>query len=247
MSGVFHLDFPQRGQIQQSIENLHSLTSRATSPNETAAVIIEPILGEGGVIQLDYDFAQYLNGWCSDNNVMLICDEVQSGCGRTGDWWAYSDLDLEPDIITFAKGIASGYPLAGITAPKSYFKNIQSNGLGGTYNGNAVSIAAANATIDIVSPMLSDIKHRGRYFGDSLRKLNHSLIKEVRDYGLMIGVELDLPVDEFQYRLYRAHDHGIIMLSTGLDSTLRLLPPLTISKDEIDLAVYSIVDWLDSY
>jgi 4-aminobutyrate aminotransferase len=246
MPGVFHLDFPFHGETDYNIEQLETLTQRATSPEETAAIIIEPILGEGGIVQIDYNFAQYLNDWCYEHNVMLICDEVQTGCARTGNWWAHSELDLDPDIIVFAKGIASGYPLAGITSNINHFDTIHANGLGGTYNANAVAIAAANATMDVLSPILQDIKHRGSYFAGCLRALNHPMIEEVRDFGMMIAVEIDLPANVFQEKLRRCHESGILMLSTGVDSTLRLLPPLIISKSEIDEAVDHIEHWLDT-
>ena len=246
MPGVFHLDFPSPGNIDYSIENLHEITSKVSSPQETAAVILEPVLGEGGVVQVDPEFAQYLREWCTDEGVLLISDEVQSGCCRTGPWWSYSNLGIEPDVITFAKGIASGFPLAGVISRSEYFNNIHPNGLGGTYNANAVSVAAAIATIDVLEPLIPEIKFKGKYFARALQGLSNPVITEVRQYGLMLAVELDLPMDTFQAMIKKASEHGILMLATGMGPTLRLLPPLTISCDEIDIAVARIDDWINA-
>lgn len=246
MPGVFHLDFPHPGEWEYSVDNLHQLTTRATSPSETAAIIVEPVLGEGGVVQVDPEFAQFLREWCTEKGVLFISDEVQSGCCRTGPWWSYSRLGIEPDIITFAKGIASGFPLAGVASRKEYFDQIQPNGLGGTYNGNAVSVAAAAATIDVLESIQHEVEPKGEYFASSILDLEHLLVREVRQYGLMIAVEIDLDPESFQIMMKRASEYGILMLSTGIESTLRLLPPLTISYQEIDLAVERLEEWLDT-
>lgn len=215
LPGIFHMNFPYENTTIESKKELNNLFHRATSPSETAAVILEPILGEGGVYKADTLFVQYLKNVCEKHNIMYISDEVQTGSGRTGMWWGYNHFDIKPDIVTFGKGIASGFPFAGVVSKYSNFKNIQPNGLGGTYNGNVISTAPANSTIDIICDenLVNESNVKGDYIVTKLQSLNHPLIKEIRQYGLMIGVELNLDPASFQILMKKAQQYNILIVN----------------------------------
>lgn len=183
---------------------------------------------------------KYLRKVCDENNILWISDEVQTGIGRTGYWWGYQHFQVDPDIISFGKGIASGFPLAGVIGQEKHFNQIHSNGLGGTYNGNLMATEAANATLDVFQEefLLENVDRKGRYLADKIKQLQSHKILSVRQYGLMIAIELDIPSQKsFSELVSSAPDYGILILTTGIDATIRLLPPLTISFKEIDIFI----------
>ena len=249
LPGIFHTDYPYEGTAERTKKQLDTLLTRATSPNETAAVILEPILGEGGLYQADGEFMRYLRQVCNKHNIAYVSDEVQTGVGRTGKWWGYQHFDnVEPDIITFGKGIASGFTLAGVVSNSKNFANIQCNGLGGTYNGSVIATVAANSTIDILknNNLVALSNEKGEYLKAAISQLSHPKILDVRQYGLMIAIELDLEYEPFKKLLSSAPEHNLLLLSTGLQATVRLLPPLTISYEEIDFFVENFRELLNS-
>ena len=184
---------------------------------------------------------------CDKHHILWISDEVQTGVGRTGKWWGYQHFDVEPDIITFGKGVASGFPLAGVVSKNKNFESIQDNGLGGTYNGNVLATEAANATIDVLNneKLIEQTNIKGELILDKINQLNHKLIKEVRQYGLLIAIELDVDVNTFRKIMLNAENHELLLLTTGLKSTIRLLPPFTISTIEMDIFVNKLKGLLD--
>ena len=192
---------------------------------------------------LEHGFARFVSDWCAQNEVLLIADEIQTGCGRTGKWWGHEHLNIKPDVIAFAKGIASGYPLAGIISRAEYFRAIHPNGLGGTYNGNAVSLSAGAATIDIIEDVIMDVEEKGEYVKKRMQA--HPLVKEIRQYGLMIGIDLCLSSDKMTGILHGAPEQGILLLGAGRKATIRLLPPLTVSHAELSEACTLIERILD--
>lgn len=236
MPGVFQLDYPLDPQHFQ--RQLKTLFERQSAPAETAAVLLEPVLGEGGVHQAHAEAVAHLREECTRHGILWISDEVQTGMGRTGEWWGYEHFGVEPDAVIFGKGIASGFPLAGVAAAPEHFAAIQPNGLGGTYNGNAVAMAAAAATLEVfhAEDLVQAAAYMGQQLAQQLRDLQHPLICEVRQYGLMLAVELELPRSALPDLLALAPSHGLLLLSTGLGATVRLLPPLTVQ--ESDLAVF---------
>jgi 4-aminobutyrate aminotransferase len=148
------------------LEALEWMLEMQTAPSETAAIILEPVLGEGGFLTPPPGFLRGLREICTKHGIMLIADEVQSGAGRTGTWWAHEQFDggaMDPDMIIFAKGIASGYPFAGLAARADAFDKLAPGTMGGTYGGNAVSCAAAVATIDVIEKegVLANVAARG--------------------------------------------------------------------------------------
>jgi 4-aminobutyrate aminotransferase len=237
--GIFHLDYPKDGKCLRVASQLHNMLDRITAPDETAAIILEPVLGEGGVYQADAEFVRYLRKVCDEHGILWISDEVQTGMGRTGEWWGYQHFGVEPDIIIFGKGIASGYPLAGVAAASRHFHKIHNNGLGGTYNGNVVATEAANATLDVFQTehLISQAVVQGAKLAQQLRDLQDPLISEIRQYGLMLAIDLKLSVSGFRRVMNGANNHNIMILTTGIGSTVRLLPPLTINDNEISVFI----------
>ena len=252
MPGVFYVDFPfekNNSNYDSSWHNkLDSIIERATDPDETAAILIEPVLGEGGVVRADINHMRYLRNFCDQHDILWISDEVQTGMGRTGYWWGYEHFSVNPDIITFGKGIASGFPLAGVIGREEHFNQIHTNGLGGTYNGNLLAVEAANATLDIFQDeyLVETTDRKGRYLVDKIKYHQFDQVESIRQYGLMIAIELNLPNQEsFTKLMSTAPDHDILLLSTGVNNTIRLLPPLTISFKEIDIFVERFSNLLD--
>jgi 4-aminobutyrate aminotransferase / (S)-3-amino-2-methylpropionate transaminase / 5-aminovalerate transaminase len=207
-----------------------------------AAVIIEPIQGEGGFIVPAPGFLPTLRAWCADNDVVFIADEVQSGFARTGAMFACEDEGIEPDLIVTAKGIADGLPLAGVTGRAEIMDAPHVSGLGGTYGGNPVACAAALATIETIEldGLLGRAKHIEKLMKDRLGRMqaDDDRIADVRGRGAMIAVELvksgtaDPDPDLTKTLAAKAHSQGVLVLTCGtFGNILRFLPPLTISDD----------------
>lgn len=214
-------------------EDIDYILSNLSGVNETAAIIVEPILGEGGIIPLDKMFLKYLRKTCDENNIVLIIDEVQTGAGRSGTWWACNNL-VEPDIMTFAKGIASGFPFAGLGIKNEIINSVQPNLLGGTYGGNALGSSVALATIETIKSenLIENANIQGSYIFQELSKM--SKVKEIRQKGLMIGIDLEYNDDaRIKKLINNLLDNDILVLLTG-NNSIRLLPPLIINKYEID-------------
>lgn len=211
-------------------------------PDEVAGVLVETIQGEGGYLVPPEGFYPALRRLCDKHGILMIVDEVQSGMGRTGKWWAIEHFGVEPDMFTAAKGIASGMPLGVCVARKSVM-DWKKGTHGNTYGGNPVSCAASLATIDLIeNEYLKNAARVGQYAQDALAELKqrHPSIGDVRGLGLMIGVEFvqdrgtKEPAGEFTERVINlAFERGLLLLSCG-KSTVRLAPPLSVSRGEID-------------
>jgi len=207
-----------------------------------AAIIIEPILGEGGFIVPAPGFLPALQSWCTDNGVVFIADEVQSGFGRTGHMFACEDEGIEPDLIVTAKGIADGLPLSAVTGRAEIMDSPHVSGLGGTYGGNPVACAAALGTIATLEMdgMLDRAKEIERLMKDRLGRIqaDDDRIGDVRGRGAMIAIELvksgtSEPAPELTKALCaKTHAQGVLVLSCGtFGNILRFLPPLSISDE----------------
>ena len=213
--------------------------------DEVAAILVEPIQGEGGYVVPPASFFPDLRKLCDKYGILLIADEVQSGMGRTGKWWAIEHFGVEPDIITSAKGIASGLPLGACIARESVM-TWPKGAHGNTYGGNPISCAASLATIELLEESyLANAAEVGQYALDALQEIQmrHPSIGEVRGKGLMIGVEFvkDKETKEPDEALRNkiediAFEHGLLLLGCG-KSTIRLAPPLCITKNEMDEAL----------
>ena len=224
-------------------------------PEHVAAIIIEPVLGEGGYIVPPPGFLPRLREITRQHGILLIADEVQTGYGRTGRFFAVEHWNVEPDILVMAKGIASGLPLSGILAKRELIEKWPPGTHGGTYGGNVVSCAAANATLDVINDehLVENAAARGSQFLAGLRELatRHPAIGDVRGLGLMLALEFikpgegdgRVPNPELARRvLAEALERRLIVLSAGTYANVaRIIPPLVTTPAEVDLAV-SILD-----
>jgi 4-aminobutyrate aminotransferase len=235
---------------------LEWLFAQVVEPSRVAAIIVEPVTGEGGYIVQPPDFLPRLREIATRHGILLVADEVQTGIGRTGRMFAVEHTGVQPDVLVFAKGIASGLPLSGILARPELLAAWRPGAHGGTYGGNAVACAAALATLDVIEDegLLANARERGRQLLDGLRDLarSHPSMGDVRGLGLMVGVEfvrpgvgdgLD-PAPETAAAVIRgALDRGLIVLSAGAwGQVVRLIPPLVTTAEEADHALAILRD-----
>lgn len=222
-----------------NIDNFFELMNHQTSYNDVACVIYEPVQGEGGIYSLDQAFLHSIHAFCKNKNILTIADEVQCGFGRTGTYWNVEQKEIVPDILTFGKGIASGFPLAGLVTKKEITDNIGENFLGGTYGGNAICCAAASATIEVFKNenILSNTEKMGKFLKEELS--NMTFVVSVRQYGLMIAVELifsDIPEKVKSFIKKLNNSNNVLVLSCGNNGQyVRLLPPLNVTKKECEI------------
>jgi len=213
------------------------LFKRLVSPHEVAAIVVEPILGEGGYVLPPDGWFRYLRELCSEHGILLVADEVQSGMGRTGKMWAIQHFGAEPDILLVGKGIASGMPLGAMVA-RDDLMTWEIGAHGSTYGGNPLSCAAALATIDLIEDGLVENAERiGSFLLDGLREMQprRPLIKEVRGLGMMIGIEFEdhdtmIAVEQAAFR------RGLLVLGAG-DDVVRMCPPLVFRRDQAETAL----------
>ena len=214
-------------------------------PEEVAAIFVEPVQGEGGYVVAPTEFLQELRRICDQHGILLVADEVQSGCGRTGKMWAIQHSGVEPDIITSAKGIASGMPL-GVTIAKADIMDWVPGSHASTFGGNPVCIAAALATLDVLER--EGVRNSADVGAYMMQRLStwvskHAMVGDVRGRGLMIGVEINKdkqskqPVPDVRDRIVElAFERGVLLLGAG-ESSIRLSPPLIVSREQADVAM----------
>jgi len=204
---------------------------------ETAAVIVEPIQGESGVIVAPEGFLQRLSETCDERGILLIVDEVQTGLGRTGKMWASQHWDAEPDIMCIAKGLAGGIPMGATLARKEITDSLEVGEHSTTFGGSPLACAAACATIDVIAEegLVERARTLGKHFKEMLLRTQEKfrIVREVRGLGLMIGLESRFDVYNI---LMRAIDRGIILLYSGRN-VIRFLPPLVIEKHQLDIVI----------
>jgi acetylornithine/LysW-gamma-L-lysine aminotransferase len=209
--------------------------------DSTAAVLIEVIQGEGGVYPASSEYLHAVRKLCSDRGVLLIIDEVQTGLGRTGTWFACQGVDVEPDVMCLGKGIAGGLPM-GVVCWQEGLGRFPEGMHGSTLGGNPLACAAALATLDILTD--EDLPARSRELGDrllaDLRAMDQPLVRDVRGRGLMIGIDLRKRVTP---ALKGLMSRGVLALPAG-PTVLRLLPPLVVRQDELDLVRAAIFETL---
>ncbi len=229
---------------QRCLDALDHLLHTQLSPEETAAIFIEPVLGEGGYVAAPPAFMAGLRSRCDEHGILLVADEVQSGAGRTGTLWAVEQMGVEPDILIFAKGFASGFPIAGIGASAELMARWPQGSHGGTYGGNPIGCAAAIATLGVItaSGFLDGVRARGEQLRLGLRQLadQYPVLADVRGPGLMVASEFATPdrrPDPARCTAIAAHcrDEGHLLLMTaGADGTvIRWMPPLVVSEGEL--------------
>jgi 4-aminobutyrate aminotransferase len=245
--------YEQRRCCMSPLDGLKWMLKMQTAPSETAAVIIEPILGEGGFLTPPPGFLKGVRELCDQHGMLLIMDEVQAGVGRTGKWWGHQHFEgADPDILLFAKGIASGYPFAGLATKDSLWEGLPPGTMGGTFGGNALGCAVATAVIDTIQEenLLQNAAERGSQLAQGLVKLAESYpIIDVRGRGLMVAMELGGPGRETEGAPYgiaatvvaAARDRGLLILTAGARESIRFLPALNVKKEEVEEAL-SIVE-----
>jgi 4-aminobutyrate aminotransferase len=252
LPGVFHLpfDYPYRG--IDGMDAAKHLFETKVAPKEIAAVIMEPIQGEGGYVLPRPDFVRAWRRICDEHGILLIFDEIQSGVGRTGKMWAAQNYGVEPDIFVTAKGLGSGMPIGAIVA-KEKVMTWPAGSHGSTFGGNPVCCAAALATLELVESELADNAAKmGQRLMSGLKQLQkrHESIGDVRGVGLMIGVEFvkDRTTKEPDHDLVlqlemAAFKKGLLLLSCG-KSVIRVAPPLVLSAYDVDTGLQILDDCL---
>jgi 4-aminobutyrate aminotransferase len=256
MPSVFSVDFPYCKQCsiakhadgkfsfdnccQDPIEKLELLLKRETAPGDTAAIIIEPVLGEGGYVPPPAGYLAKVREICDKNNILFIADEVQCGFGRTGKMFAIEHWGVRPDILVMAKGIANGFPLSGIVSTKALMDTQKPGSMGGTYAGNAVSCAAGIAVAKAFQEekILDNVNARGKELKGMLEsawkdsKTGH-VIHDVRGLGLMLALECT-PGKGYASKIQaKCMEKDLLVLTTSIYDTLRFIPPLNISKEDM--------------
>jgi 4-aminobutyrate aminotransferase len=259
LSGVFHMPFPDTYRGTYGVRPEHAsadclsyleneLFRRRVDPDEVAGIFIEPIQGEGGYLPAPAEFLQGLQRICRKHGILLVADEVQSGMGRTGKWWASDHAEIEPDIICTAKGIASGMPLSAIIA-RADVMNWTPGAHASTFGGNPVCIAASLATLDLLERIyIANASRMGEFIMRQTADWTerHKIVGQVRGKGLMIGIEFvrDQKTKEragdLRNRIVQMAFHkGLLVLGSG-DTTLRLCPPLLVDEEQIRFALRTL-------
>jgi 4-aminobutyrate aminotransferase len=255
MPGVFVAPFPyayrygwdEEQTSRWCLEELEYLLVSQTAPEETAAILVETVLGEGGYVPPPKSFLKGLREICDRYKILLILDEIQSGYGRTGRWFAFEHYHVVPDIMTVAKGLASGLPLSGVFSRKELMDRWKPGSHGGTYGGNVVAVSAAVATIQAMREdfMLENAQARGIQLMTGLRHLQeeYPAIGDVRGLGLMIGTEFRTPDRQpdkttAKELVHTCLDKGLLLLTCGpWDNTVRWIPPLVVTDSQVNQAL----------
>ncbi len=247
-SGIFVAPYPDPmaddhvAEVERALAGFDHLLKSMTAPDETAAVILEPVLGEGGYIPAPPAFIHGIVERCRQHGILFIADEVQSGFGRTGKMFAVDHYDIQPDIICMAKGIASGFPFAALGTRRELDDKWTTGSHGGTYGGNAMGCAAALATIEIMRDpaFLANVNARGEQLQAGIGELQreHDVIAQVRGLGLMVGTEFTDAARVAAITKHCFEEGRLILMNAGTyGRTLRWMPPLVVTDGEIDLAL----------
>lgn len=213
----------------------------AQMDDDVCAVLLEPIQGEGGVHVPSDEYLQQVRALCDKHDALLIFDEVQTGVARTGKWFAYMHSGVKPDILTFAKGIGGGFPVAGFAVPERLSHVFKPGDHGGTFGGNPLACAAVYATLTTIKSegLVDKVAEKGEYFKNELRKLQEKYpdkVTDVRGCGLMLGMEV---AGEGKPIVERCLANNVIVNCTA-GNVIRIVPPLIISKEEIDIVVAAL-------
>lgn len=234
--------------VESALRELDYLLATVSAPADTAAIFVEPVLGEGGYVPAPSAFLAGLRERADRHDILLVVDEVQTGFGRTGRFWGHEhSVGVRPDVVVTAKGLASGFPLSAIAAPVAIMEKAWSGSQGGTYGGNAVACAAALATLDVIRDenLVDNAAEQGRRLADGLRKVaaDHPGIADVRGLGLMVGNEFCAPdgtpdTGTAQRAQQEAAHLGLLLLTCGAHgNVVRMIPPLVVNAEQIDAGV----------
>lgn len=259
---IYHVPFPATSYgatIEDSLKAIKNLFKVDIEPSDVAAIIIEPVQGEGGFYSTPTELLQELRKICDEHGIVLIADEIQTGFGRTGKMFNCEYSDIEPDLITMAKGIAGGYPLAAVVGKQEIMDAPIPGALGGTYGGSPVACAAALSVLEIMEEedLLNRSNKIGKVFNTRLSELQRKfpdLISDVRNKGAMIAIELMSEGDKNKPNalltkeiISKASQYGLILLSCGFNSNvIRFLPALTISDEIMNEGLEKFVELFTS-
>jgi 4-aminobutyrate aminotransferase len=261
VSGIFDAPYPYAYNLGMDeehatvycIRELKRLLKSKSAPDETACIVIEPVLGEGGYVVPPKQFMRELRALCDEHKILLVADEIQSGFGRTGKFFAVEHFGIVPDVMTMAKGIASGLPLSCMVTRQDLAAKWQPGAHGGTFGGNAVACAAGAATVRVIKEerLVENAAARGEQLLASLRELRAEfpIIGEVRGLGLMAATEFTRggePDTAASRAVAQASlKSGLMLLTCGTyDNTIRWIPPLTATERQIDDALHIFADAL---
>jgi len=249
-SDIFHAPFPMERHdvsVKDSLKALNNLFKVDICPTDVAAIIVEPVQGEGGFYAAPPEFLQALRKLCDQHGIMLIADEIQSGFGRTGKMFAFEYSGVEPDLMTMAKGIAGGFPISAVVGKSEIMDAPLPGGLGGTYGGSPVACAAALAVLEVIEEenLVQRSVEIGELFNQRLTQLQQQypeVILDVRNQGAMIAIEFVKNGDPEQPNtaltqaiIANAAEHGLVLLACGFyGNVIRFLPALTISDETIN-------------
>ncbi len=259
-AGVFPAPFPswvgtdrsEDQAVDDALDGVRLVLAGHTAPSETAAMIIEPVLGEGGYLPAPQRFLEGLVEICAEHDILFIADEVQAGFGRTGTMFTVEQAGISPDILVMAKGIASGFPFAAIGASHELMSQWPVGSHGGTYGGNPIGCAAAMATIDVLTAdgFLDHVNERGDQLRAGLRSIagEHPVIADVRGPGLMVAAEFRDPTtgrpDALRTAEVIAHcraESRLLLMNAGTwGNVIRFMPPLVVDESEMDEAIAAV-------
>ena len=211
---------------------------RSKIKKNTAAIMVETIMGEGGIKPIPDKCLKYLRKICNEKKILLILDEVQCGIGRSGDFFAFEKSNVKPDIVPIAKGIGGGFPLGAVLMTKKVAKSMSPGSHGSTFGGNPLAMSVGNAVLDQIfkKGFLNNLKKVSKYFFKELNKIKKdypNIIKEIRGKGLLIGIQLHFDQSKFIKLL----EKNYLLTVRAAENVIRILPPLNVKKNEIDLAL----------
>lgn len=258
-------DTPEEEIVRLAKIQLELLIKQQTAPKDVAAIFIEPVIGEGGYVPAPSSYLRFLREFCDKHGILLVVDEVQTGFGRTGKMWCSEWTEgFRPDVMTFAKGLANGFPLSGVVSRREIMEKQEPGTIGGTYAGNAIACAAAVAVTEVfrTQPILDNVNARSKQLFDTLTGLQNSpktspLIADVRGRGLMVAMEFrtddeltlaGLPADakvpkDIGKRVQKKiMDQGIFVLTTSCFDTIRFIPPLVVTEEQMAVACKAIAN-----
>jgi 4-aminobutyrate aminotransferase len=259
-SGVFFAPYPywyRTGETPdvasaRCLDAVERLLATQTAPEETAAVVIEPVLGEGGIVASPPSFLPGLQRICRAHGMLLVVDEIHSGFGRTGRLFAFEHFTgVEPDVVVMGKGLASGFPISAVGASAETMSNWATGSHGGTYGGNPIGCAAALATLDVLDreqlPENAAVRGRQLFAGLRAAGADQPALGDVRGLGLMVGLEVvgrrgePAPTRAAAIVDHCREEGGVILIGSGTDgNVIRILPPLTVAEEEIDRGLGAI-------
>jgi acetylornithine/N-succinyldiaminopimelate aminotransferase len=223
----------------------HIESARAAINEKTAAVIVEPVQGEGGIHPADNDFLQAVREFCDAHDALLIFDEVQCGIGRTGTLWAHETSGVTPDMLAAAKPLAAGLPIGAVLVTEAVANYLKPGDHASTFAGGPVVTAVAGYVIDRINQpdFLAHVREVGAYLMRGLEALNSPVITEVRGRGLMIAAQLSIEASPI---IEAGYDHGLLLVNAGSD-VLRFVPPLIVTKADVDAMLATLAEILEQH